>query len=330
VRDKIVNLLKIGVSLGLLVLLVWKIGWRETWETLRQADARYLLAAWVLYLFSMVLRAYRWQVLLQIQKLEASLSRLTSLYFIGAFFNSVLPTGFGGDVVRMYELSKESEQGTESVSTVLVDRMCGFVVLFIMASLALPFSYRLIPPLIGAVIVGITGATLIGVWMALSDRVWTWLSAIPLVKRLIGLPKVQQFRFSLAAYRTRAIWAALLASLAFNVLLMVFNYLIALGLGIRISPWYFLVFVPIISFLLTLPVSLSGLGVREGGYVLLFGQAGVPSSLAFALSLCVYATAVTIGLIGGLLYALQGYRQLGGGSARNGLERRQAKPPHDS
>jgi uncharacterized membrane protein YbhN (UPF0104 family) len=310
VRDRIVNLLKIGISLGLLLLLVWKIGWRETWDTLRQADARYLVAAWGLYLFSMVLRAYRWQVLLRIQKLEAPLSRLTSLYFIGTFFNSVLPTGFGGDVVRMYELSKQSDQGTESVSTVLVDRLCGFVVLFIMASLALPFGYHLIPPLVSAMIVGITVLTLLGVWMAFSDGVWRWLSAVPLVKRLIGMPKVQQFRISLAAYRTRAISGALLASLAFNVLLMVFNYLIALALGIRISPWYFLIFIPIISFLLTLPVSVSGLGVREGGYVLLFGQAGVPSSLAFAMSLCVYGIAVATGLLGGFMYAMEGYEGL--------------------
>ena len=58
-RDKLLNLLKVGVSLGLLLLLLWKIGWRETWETLRQADARYLLVAWGLYLFSMVLRGDR-------------------------------------------------------------------------------------------------------------------------------------------------------------------------------------------------------------------------------------------------------------------------------
>jgi len=50
--------------------------------------------------------------------------------------------------------------------------------------------------------------------------------------------------------------------------------------------------------------------VREGGYVLLFGQAGVPSSLAFGMALCVYAMTVATGLIGGLLYALQGYRSL--------------------
>jgi uncharacterized protein (TIRG00374 family) len=309
-KDKVLNLLKIGVSVGLLLLLVWKIGWRETWETLKQADVRFLLAAWGIYLFSMVLRAYRWQVLLRIQKLEASLSQLTWLYFVGTFFNTVLPTGFGGDVVRMYELTKRSHQGTEAVGTVLADRLSGFVVLFVMACLALPFSYNLIPPAVSAFIVGVTLLTLLGLAIVLSDRVWEWLSRLPVLKWVLDKPRVQHFRTSIAAYRTRDVGGALVASLVFNLSLVVLNYLVALGLGINVSPWYFFIFVPIIAFLLTLPVSLSGLGVREGGYILLFGQAGVPSSLAFALSLCVYATAVATGLVGGLLYALQGYRGL--------------------
>jgi len=309
-RDRLLNLLKVGMSLGLLVLLLWKIGWRETWEVLSHSDFRYLLAAWVLYLFSMVLRAYRWQVLLLIQKLSVPLSKLVSLYFIGTFFNSVLPTAFGGDVVRMYELSKYSSQGTQSVSTVLVDRLSGFLVLFLMACLALPFSYQLIPPAVSVMIITITVVALLGVWMALNEAVWKWLEGLPLVGSLLQRRKAQEFQVSIQAYRTRAVYMALLASFAFNVLLMAMNYLVALALGIRISPFYFLVFIPIISFLLTLPVSFSGLGVREGGYVFLFGQAGVPDTLAFAMSLCVYAIAVATGLIGGLLYVLEGYRAL--------------------
>ncbi len=310
-RDKLFNLLKIGVSLGLLLLLLWKVGWRETWETFRQSDFRYLLAAWGLYLFSMVIRAYRWQSLLLIQKLRAPLSKLISLYFIGTFFNTVLPTGIGGDVVRMYELSRHSSQSTESISTVLVDRLCGFLVLFAMASLALIFSYRLIPAVVSAIIIVITLISILGVWIAFNETVWRWLKRMPLLSWLLEMRRVQEFHTSIQAYRTPATSRALLASLAFNILLMVFNYLIALALGVRISPWYFLVFIPIISFLLILPVSLSGIGVREGGYVLLFAQAGVPNSLALAMSLCVYAITVATGLLGGLLYVLEGYRGLG-------------------
>jgi uncharacterized protein (TIRG00374 family) len=309
-RDKLFNLAKIGVSLGLLLLLLWKVGWRETWETLSGSDFRYLLAAWGLYLFSMGLRAYRWQVLLFIQNLRAPLSKLISLYFIGTFFNTVLPTGIGGDVVRMYELSKYSSQGTESVSTVLVDRLCGWLVLFIMASVALIFSYRLVPPAVSAIIIVITLASIMAVWMALNETLWRWLQRLPLLSWFLKKKRVEEFYVSIQAYRTYAISRALLASLAFNILLMVMNYLIALALGIRISPWYFLVFIPIISFLLALPVSFSGLGVREGGYVLLFAQAGVPNSLALAMSLCVYGIMVATGLLGGLLYVLEGYRGL--------------------
>jgi uncharacterized membrane protein YbhN (UPF0104 family) len=194
---------------------------------------------------------------------------------------------------------------------VLVDRLSGFVVLFAMACAALPFSYQLMPPLVTAVILTITILTLVGVWLALSDRVWGRLCGAPLLQNLLARPRVQHFRASIAAYRTPAITKALLASLLFNILLMAINFLVALGLGVRISLWYFLIFIPIISFLLTLPISFSGLGVREGGYVLLFAQAGVPSPLALAMSLCMYAMAVATGLIGGVLYALQGYRGLG-------------------
>jgi len=59
---------------------------------------------------------------------------------------------------------------------------------------------------------------------------------------------------------------------------------------------------------IVLPISLSGLGVREGGYVYLFAQAGVSAPLALAMSLLFYALNVATGLIGGVLYAFEGAR----------------------
>jgi len=90
------------------------------------------------------------------------------------------------------------------------------------------------------------------------------------------------------------------------VLLIVMNYLAALALGVRVSLWYFLLFVPIISFLLVLPVSLSGWGVRQGGYVYLFSQAGVSAQAALTLSLIIQSFQLGMGLIGAVIYALEG------------------------
>ena len=73
--------------------------------------------------------------------------------------------------------------------------------------------------------------------------------------------------------------------------------------------WYYFLFVPITSIVTILPVSFAGLGVREGAYVFLFIQAGMPRETALSLSLLVYVISIFApGLIGGAVYVLKGAR----------------------
>lgn len=304
-REKAIDLLKVGLSLGLLVLIFREIGWREILGTLQGAQLSFLAMAFAIYLAGILLRAYRWQVLLAALGMDAPLSRLTELYFVGTFFNNFLPTGIGGDVVRVYELSKESDRPAESIGTVLLDRATGFLALFLMAAAALLFSYRLITPSVAAAILFLFLASWAGLWMLLQrDRLESW----GLLKVITKFKPVRETYEAVYTCGLMAIGGALAVSLAFNVLLIAVNYLIALSLGVRVSIWYFLLFIPLISLSLIFPLSLSGLGVREGGYIYLFAQAGVAASLALAMSLLFYALNVATGLIGGVLYALQGAR----------------------
>jgi hypothetical protein len=57
------------------------------------------------------------------------------------------------------------------------------------------------------------------------------------------------------------------------------------ALGLELSFWTFLLVIPIVLFLVRIPISLDGLGVQEGLYVTLFAQAGLGPSQAFLLSL---------------------------------------------
>ncbi len=104
----------------------------------------------------------------------------------------------------------------------------------------------------------------------------------------------------------RAMLGAMLVSGAFNLLLIAVNYLIAIALGVHLPLALFFLFTPIISTLLMFPLSLSGLGVREGAYVVLFGQVGVTAPLALTMSLAFYLLNVAMGGIGGILYVLEG------------------------
>lgn len=311
-RRLLFSLLRMLVSLGLLTFLLTKVGVRETWETLRSTDLRYILAALAIYLVGVVLRSYRWQILLRAQKVEPPLSKLVSLYLIGSFFNQVLPTGFGGDAVRIYEFAQYSKRPAISVTTVVVDRFTGLLVLFAMASLALVFSYQLVAPEVRAAIVFVFLGSLFIAWAFSQPAIWRRLKGLPLLSSLARRGGVRELYESAQAYTLGPFARALAVSLAFNILIMVINYLVALSLGVQISPFYFLLLIPLISFLLILPISFSGLGVREGGYVYLFTQAGVPASLALAISLCIYGMTIVTALIGGLFYAVEGYKGMRG------------------
>ena len=310
-KIRLVPLLRMAISVVLLIVLLLRIDAKQALEVLRLGNPLQFLAAFAVYLVGVGVRAYRWQAFLKAQGVLVSLRKLTSLYLVGAFFNMFLPTGVGGDVVRMMELSRDGVDGTSSVSTVIADRVSGLLVLFSIALLSLPFTHRLATPQVTVAVVALNllafGAVFLLMHRSLLDglarhiRPIAWLLERRHVRALYG---------SLASYRGSLLARSALASLMFNALLIVTNMTIADALSIDVETGYFLLFVPLISFLLALPISLSGLGIREGGYVYLFGQAGVAAHAALSLSLSFYAVCVATGLIGGVIYAAQNLRGL--------------------
>jgi len=308
VRDRLSNILKIVISLGLLALVLYKVGAKQALTTLAAANWPLLALALALFIGGIALRAVRWQALLRAQRLVVPLQRLVFLYFVGSFFNNILPTGFGGDAVRAYELAQDAQSGALAVGTVLTDRAIGLLALFLMAALALPFSLGILQPwialLVLALTVGAFGGVALFLWSGPLGRLFRALPA-PL-RRLIDRPALRKLYRSFSGYDRRSLAIAGGVSIAFNLLQVVVNALIGLSLGVHVSFSYYLVSVSIIATLLMLPITISGVGVREGAYLLLFGQVGVPAATAVSMSLSVYLINVLSGLIGGALYAWEG------------------------
>ena len=333
-RKRLLDLAKVIVSLILIILLLREIGLQETLEKLLQVHPGYLLTALVVALLGVVVRAYRWQVLLSALRIEVPLGQLTALYFIGFLFTNVLPTGFGGDPIRMYELSRYTHRTAESAGTVLADRFFGLIVLQAMAVVALAFAYQLVEPWMIVFTVLLFVGSLATVWLLLNRRLWQSLGErlkplAPLGQKQGPVPStssghglssalskaegivegLKRFYESLHGYNMPAVGKTLGVSLVFNILLITMNYLLGLSLGDRVLIWYYFLFVPITSIVTILPVSFAGLGVREGAYVFLFTQAGMPRETALSLSLLVYVISIFApGLIGGIIYVLKGAR----------------------
>ncbi|MGQ0600684.1 MAG: hypothetical protein ACT4QE_03195, partial [Anaerolineales bacterium] len=92
----------------------------------------------------------------------------------------------------------------------------------------------------------------------------------------------------------------------FNLVQTLAAFLISLALNLDISFWTLLVFVPITTVSLLLPITVGGLGVRAGLYLILFAQIGIGETAATAFSLAVYSVDVVAGLVGGAIYLLSG------------------------
>ncbi len=309
-RQRLLNLLKVVISLGLLVFLVSRVDLRETLDRLALLRWLPFLSAVALLLGGVGVRAWRWGVLAWALEIQVSLRRLVALYFVGSFFSLVLPTGVGGDAVRIYELARTSK-ASSAASSVLVERFSGLLVLFLMAALALMGNYHLVSPRVRGEILAIALIGLAGAVLVLQR---TWIESVGRrlrLNRLLGRSTVLRDLYaSLHQYGRAALGKVTAASLVFNLMQIFANALLAQAVGIHQPlPLYFL-FVPIIAVMLMLP-SVGGLGLREGAYVLLFGQVGVDPPHALALALAYDAVLLLIGLIGASIYLAQSARESG-------------------
>lgn len=306
-RKLIFNLLKIIVSLGLLTFIFINLDTQAFLRSLRGANPWWLVVALVMMMAGVVTRAYRWQILLTAIGVPVPLGQLTAIYFIGFLFNNLLPSGLGGDAIRMLELRPYTRYGSDTVTSVIVDRFLGLSALQAIALVALIYDWTAVPAGLAYFTVAIfIGGLGVG-YLLIHRPLYIMLqNRFSLFRRLTGLKMISQLFESFQRYPLGALGRSYLVSLLFNITLIAMNICIGLALGAEATLVQYAVFVPITSLALLIPISFAGLGVREEAYRQLFGQAGVSDEKAVAMSLLVYFIGnICTGLIGGAIYLLR-------------------------
>ncbi len=305
-RERALNLLRITLSVSLLGWILANTGLDRLANTLQAADAGLYAVAVGIALFCVTVRAVRWQVLLRAVGVRLPLMEVARLYYIGAFFNTFLPTGFGGDVVRVLEIGPQANSN-QATGTVVVDRLTGFIALFMLALLALPFAASALP-LPVMVLVATAGLGVMGGSALLFEgRVLRALTRrLPRALSLAGDGWLGRTYAVITACGWRAIARAIGVSLVFNALMMLAAWLIARALAIPVAAATLIAFVPLATTALLLPISISGLGVREGIFITLFATVGVSDAQAVAFSLGYYVLDLVAGVMGGVVYLLSG------------------------
>lgn len=299
---KLGRTLRIVISLVVLAIVIVNVGTENLLGALRAIDLRWFAIAVLIHLAGLVIRTWRWSMLIAALGAPLAFGRLFYLYLAGTFFNTFLPTGIGGDVVKIIELSPQ-RGGAQAFSTVLADRLTGILGSSLMALLVAVADPADVPPDVRAIVIAVSAAVLLASLLLtqrpLLDRVFTRLpfwSKLP--KKIITVYE------ALTSYSIGAIARSTLISLPFTLTLIGTQYALALGLGVAAPIRYFALFIPMVALIQLLPISFNGLGVREGAFQVLFGAVGVGEAQAVAMSLMYYIVRVVTGLMGGLVYLI--------------------------
>jgi len=307
------TILRLVISVSLIAFLLTTANLGELWSTLKTASILYLVIALLFVFVRVFISAYRWQIMLSPKGIHVPLSSLTCFYFVGNFFNMFLPTVLGGDVVRGYELARYSRHAVDSVATVLMERILGFFALFLICWISLIFGFRALEGTnILLIVGGVSGAFLLFMSLLFNTKLTGMiLSLTGRIKRWNVEGALKETYKSIRSFTAskKVLLNAFVISLLYQFVGIVSVFFISQSLGLGVSFVYVLIAVPIICVIMMAPISISGLGVREGAFVLFFTQQGVSIEDALLLSLLFFALTVFLALVGGLIYAWGGYRR---------------------
>ncbi len=297
---------KVVFSVGLMAFFVKRISLDDLGVALRAADPRGLALAAALLVFSNVLGSLQWGQLLRAVDIRIPFWKVCAYYHVGLFFNNFLPANIGGDIARVFDASRHAETKAAAVSTVLMDRLVGTLALGGLALVTtLPAIDRFHLSVVYLMVVGFFVVTVLLVWAIFHPAL------LPAVERLLarfglgGLkPHLDDLAERLKGFRgERGLFTRLLAlATVVQVSRIGVHVLVARALGLHIEIAYFFLFVPLLAVIVSLPISLNGIGVREGAGILLFGLVGVDRAHAFSLQFTTYLVAVAVSLLGGLVF----------------------------
>jgi len=281
-------LLRLGIGIGILLALCWSVDLKAVTTNLAALDARWFVWLCLLAVLIKVLKAYKWWLLLRARELDVSAWQSTRLYFVGYLVGALTPAGVGSDIYRTTALS-EFQKNNDVVATLLLERLIGYAVLAAIAILSMPFSAKFLDPVVFSILWTIVVVALLLaclLFVLLRSGLFNDLIRYLLV-RINLADKFRNLASAFSEFRHHKGLLALFTLLTgFEIMILILiTFTAARALDINIPFIYLLSVVPLMQFLIRLPISFQSLGIQEGLYIYIFIAAGYPASDGLSVSI---------------------------------------------
>ncbi len=303
---------KIGCTAGLLAYLFHKIPLAEVFQSIASADIAFFVLSSAALLLMRFLAAQRMKLLASVHGIKLRAADIFEINVVSSYYGLLLPGSLAGGAVRWYKLSRHQQQGGGALAAIAFDRMSEII-----AMLGLGCLFWLIDAPSSRVYpagLGLLAAFLLFfgiVFTAFHAQGFRLMSPIRRLSRLfLAAPLAAPLRAPLEKL-SAAMQQYLGLSIGFflkiaawsiaSQLAGTFSFVwLARSLDLH-APAVAIGWIRVYAVLLTmLPISISGLGVREGALVLMLAPYGDTGANAMALSFLRLAGTLLIAGIGGL------------------------------
>lgn len=301
---------KIVVTAIFLLFILKQINAAHVLDAVKGANLFWIICALLFSFLGFVLSVIRLHVLVNAGiSFRIPFFLIFAVSWIGMFFNLVLPGQLGGDVIKIYRISKHSGQAIKSTAAIIIDRIIGFTTLILLAAAALFFGRNSLnvsvinSPIIILLVCAflfylvIFNENIINRFKFITDFV-RWTKARHLFKEIY-------LSFNHYKNYPNILRIAFFISIMANICSFISAYFLFISININLNMIYFFILIPLIGMISLLPISFSGLGVQDGAYIFFFSQLGVSPAKALVISVLSHIIRFGIGSIGGLIYLFE-------------------------
>lgn len=306
VKRYISTAIKVGVTVGLFVLLFWPevFGLRpdlfggvkpgDVVREVREAQAQHVIFwltfALVVRLAGMLCGVLRWRILLRGQGLEMPFWYMVQSWFVGRTIGIFLPGTIGLDGYRLYDSSRYTGEVIKCTTVIAVEKLIGFIALTGLVFLTLPFGLGIphlrINPVVLAMILAVLGTVVAAfLLLLLNPRV---IQVLVAVLPTPGFVRGKLDKLGAAATAYSGNRGALLLAVFYGLMvhlaacIMYFGTMMAIRAS-NTSLFDILFASPLMIYGTVLGPSIGGEGIREIVFVtLLGGKSGAATAVVFA------------------------------------------------
>lgn len=272
--------LKLTISLALLAWVVFKVDWNEFFEYIGRIEIWQIGLYLLLVIIGIAVSSYKWKLLAEHKNIEISYKDYFRYYLTGTFINNFMPSFLGGDAYRAYQIGRPTKKYASAASTVMMDRITGFISAMILSLFFSILNHKIILENYVLFVANLVIILFLAGYIFLIKFKNNFFLA-QYFKKIIPEKIIYLFR-ELNDYNkngiiiSRAIsWGCVFSFIGMALA----NYVLFYSLGIHINFLNFLSVIFLITIVSSIPITINNIGLKEWAYVTFFGIFGLNQSL---------------------------------------------------